>query len=72
MTECATVPTPDQVLRTVPGMVPEELAEMNRLCELIQSEQDPHLFMELVNQLNQLLTRKEKRLESSVELRKRS
>lgn len=36
---------------------------MNRLCERIQIEKDPKIFMQLVEQLNELLERKEKRLE---------
>jgi hypothetical protein len=63
---CATVPTPGWVLRIVLGMTAEERAEMNRLCERIQNENDPQVFMELVDQLNRLLELKEKRLESSV------
>jgi hypothetical protein len=65
---CATVPTPDRVLRIVLGMTPEDQAEMNRLCERIQAENDPHVFMELVDQLNEPLERKQKRLESSAPL----
>jgi hypothetical protein len=45
-------------------MTTEEREQMNRLCELIQTEQDTDRFMELVDQLNELLERKEKRLES--------
>jgi hypothetical protein len=52
-------------------MTPEERAEMNRLCERIQTEQDPHIFMDLVDQLNQLLARKERRLEHPAEPRKK-
>ena len=71
MTMYPSVPTAGRVLRIVLGMTAEERAEMNRLCERIQTEQDPHLFMELVDQLNRLLARKEKRLESDLEVRKR-
>ena len=52
-------------------MTPEERAEMNRLCERIQAEQDPQIFMDLVDQLNQLLARKEKRLEYPADARKK-
>jgi hypothetical protein len=40
----------------------EESEQMNRLCELIQAEQNPERFMRLVDKLNQLLERNEKRL----------
>jgi hypothetical protein len=66
MTVCATVPTPGQAFSIVLGMNPEERAQMNRLCERIQTETDPYVFMEFVDQLNRLLELKEKRLESSV------
>jgi hypothetical protein len=38
---------------------------MNRLCALIQVEKDPDRFSHLVQQLNELFERKEKRLETS-------
>jgi hypothetical protein len=44
-------------------MTPAEREEMNRLCCLIQDEKDPKRFMELVDELNKLFERKEKRLE---------
>jgi hypothetical protein len=47
-------------------MNPEERQQMNWLCERIQLEENPHAFTNLVEQLNELLERKEKRLESSV------
>jgi hypothetical protein len=40
----------------------EERDEMNKLCERIQIEQAPRRFMELVDELNKLLPRKEQRL----------
>jgi hypothetical protein len=46
-------------------MTPEEREQMNRLCERIQIEKDPKIFMQLVDQLNKLLERKEKRLEQN-------
>jgi hypothetical protein len=36
--------------------------EMNRLCTLIQTEQNPDKFFALIEQLNDLLERKEERL----------
>lgn len=49
------------------GMNPEERERMKRLCERIQIEQNPHVFTKLVEQLNALLERKEKRLAPSAE-----
>jgi hypothetical protein len=46
-------------------MNPEERQRMNWLCELIQIEKNPHAFMNLVEQLNELLDRKEECLKSS-------
>jgi hypothetical protein len=43
-------------------MTPEECAEMQRLCQLIQVEKDPNRFTNLVFQLNSLFKRKERRL----------
>jgi hypothetical protein len=43
----------------------EERQQMNRLCQRIQIEKDPKVFMQLVEQLNELLERKEKRLEQN-------
>ena len=40
----------------------EERQEMQHLCTLIQSEQDPVKFSALLEQLNDLLEQKEKRL----------
>jgi hypothetical protein len=44
-------------------MTPEEREQMNRLCERIQMEQDHQQFTKLVTQLNELLSRKERRLD---------
>jgi hypothetical protein len=46
-------------------MNPAEQEQMNRLCNRIQLETDPDIFMKLVDELNQLLERQEKLLESS-------
>jgi hypothetical protein len=43
-------------------MTPEERAEMERLCQLIQVEKDANKFTNLVFQLNSLFKRKERRL----------
>jgi hypothetical protein len=40
----------------------EEYKEMNRLCTLMKSEQNPAKFFALLEKLNALLERKEKRL----------
>jgi hypothetical protein len=48
-------------------MSPEEREQMNRLCARIQREQDHRVFTNLVEELNELLERKEKRLASSSE-----
>jgi hypothetical protein len=45
-------------------MTPEEREQMDRLCQRIQTEKDPHVFTDLVEQLNDLLQRKEKRIEN--------
>ena len=44
-------------------MTPEEHERMNELCNRLQVEQDNHTFTELVAELNNLLERKEGRLE---------
>ena len=44
-------------------MTPEEQSRMNKLCQQIAVEQDPQTFGELVHQLNELLERKEDRLQ---------
>ena len=46
-------------------MTPEEKSELDALCQRIQEEHDHDKFTELVTQLNDLLERKEKRLEES-------
>jgi hypothetical protein len=48
-------------------MTPEERDEMIRLCSAIQTENDHDKFSELVQQLNELLDRKNGRLTSSVQ-----
>jgi len=45
-------------------MTLEEKAAMDALCIQITGEKDPHTFTRLVQQLNDLLELKEKRLES--------
>lgn len=45
------------------GMRPEEREHMYRLCRLIEKEQDPERFSALIKELNELLERKEQRLE---------
>jgi hypothetical protein len=45
------------------GMRPEEREHMYRLCRLIEKEQDPDRFSALIKELNELLERKEQRLE---------
>jgi hypothetical protein len=40
----------------------QEKKEADRLCELIQIETNPYRFTKLVEQLNQVLEKKEKRL----------
>ena len=44
-------------------MSPEERERMNGLCEQIAKEQDHENFVKLVQQLNNLLEKKEHRLE---------
>ncbi len=44
-------------------MTPDERERMNLLCELIAKEQDHDEFVKLVQELNDLLDRKENRLE---------
>jgi hypothetical protein len=43
-------------------MTPEERTLVNRLCERIAEEKDLVVFRQLVEQLDELLARKEKRL----------
>ena len=44
-------------------MTPEEREEMDQLCRQIKDEKDHDKFIRLVTQLNDLLERKESRLE---------
>lgn len=44
-------------------MTPEEREELNRLCQQITVERDRETFTRLIEQLNELLARKEHRLE---------
>jgi len=44
-------------------MTPDERSRMYELCALIEKEQDRHRFLHLIEELNQLLERKEHRLE---------
>lgn len=38
---------------------------MDRLCQCMQTEKEPHVFTDLVQQLNDLMERREKRLENN-------
>ncbi len=40
---------------------------MYELCALIEKEKDHHRFLQLIEELNELLERKEQRLEGKVE-----
>jgi len=65
MTECASGQT-IRIFRTHhSAMTPEQREQINRLCERIQIEKDAKIFMLLVEQLNDLLERKEKRFEQN-------
>jgi hypothetical protein len=44
-------------------MTPEEREHMNKLCAQIQVERDPRKFTTLIRDLNELLEKKERRLE---------
>lgn len=44
------------------GMKPEERERMFQLCALIEKERDHQRFLQLINELNDLLERKEKTL----------
>lgn len=44
-------------------MTPEERQRMYQLCAMIETEKDRHRFLQLIEELNQLLERKEQRLE---------
>lgn len=54
---------------TGPSMTPEERERMMYLCKRIQEEQDHAKFMELIVELNDLLARKEHRLEAKATAR---
>ena len=41
----------------------EERERMYQLCALIEKEQDHHRFLRLIEELNELLERQERRLE---------
>jgi hypothetical protein len=43
-------------------MTPEERDRMHWLCKQIEVEQDPKVFSDLANELDELLVRKEQRL----------
>ena len=43
-------------------MRPEERERMYELCALIEKEKDHHQFLKLINELNDLLERKEQTL----------
>jgi len=44
-------------------MKPDERDRMYQLCAMIEKEKDHHRFLKLIEELNQLLERKEHRLE---------
>jgi hypothetical protein len=44
-------------------MSPEERERMYELCAQIEKEKDHHKFLLLINELNELLERKEQRLD---------
>jgi len=48
-------------------MSPEERERMYQLCALIEKERDRYRFLQLIEELNQLLERKERRLEDRIE-----
>jgi hypothetical protein len=48
-------------------MTPDERERMAILCERIAKEQDPHKFIQLVHQLNDLLGAKERRIKETSE-----
>ena len=49
--------------RVIPcTMRPEERERMYELCALIEKERDHHKFLQLINELNDLLERKEQTL----------
>lgn len=48
-------------------MKTEERERMYQLCALIEKEKDHRRFLQLINELNELLERKEQRLEDTKE-----
>lgn len=48
-------------------MNPEERERMYQLCALIEKERDHNRFLQLIEELNELLERKEQRLEDKIE-----
>ena len=60
---------PRLTVKLLSVMNPEEREQMNWLCERIQIEENPHAFVNLVKQLNELLERKAKRIGPSAEER---
>lgn len=48
-------------------MKPDEREHMYRLCEMIEKEKDHHRFLQLIQELNDLLERSEKRLKDTKE-----
>jgi len=46
-------------------MKPEEIKRMYQLCAQIECEKDHHRFLELIRELNELLERKQRRLDES-------
>jgi len=51
-------------------MKPEERERMYELCALIEKEKDNHRFLELINELNDLLERKEQSLTGNLNNKK--
>ena len=49
-------------------MTPEEREEMNRLCRLIQDEQDHEKFNALISKLLEVISRKGERMEQQDKL----
>jgi Mg-chelatase subunit ChlI len=47
-------------------MTPDERERMAILCERLAKEQDPHKFTQFIEQLNDLLKAKERRLEKAL------
>jgi len=51
-----------------PCMKPEERERMYQLCAMIETEQNRERFLQLIKELNDLLDRKEQRLEERQKL----